>query len=434
VAKITPFQGIRYNQAKLNKLDEVVTPPYDIISPAEQEGFYQRHHLNVIRLELGKTFPSDTEKDNRYTRAANTFSKWLQEEILLLDPKPALYLYQQEFAIDGTYITRSGFFARVELTGYDQGVVLPHEETMPKHIRDRLELMQASRANFSPIFGLYNEPEGKIIDLLTSKLNLHEPDAIAKDQFDVVHKLWVVNNPETINSVVEIFAPLQVFIADGHHRYETALQFRQQLGENDTSGANYVMMVLVNLADPGLIVFPTHRLINNLENVNQDILLKKLNPYFEVKPVPLETGNIQHFITRLGEAGKNRQVFGLFAGGDEGYLLTLRQNIKPSEFALPGTNRDLANLDVSVLHNIILENILGIGSNERASELNLTYTRSAMEAYSQASQGQHQFAFFLNPTKISEVTSIAQAGDKMPQKSTYFYPKLITGLVINALD
>ncbi|MEW6661233.1 MAG: DUF1015 domain-containing protein [Bacillota bacterium] len=434
MAKIAPFQGIRYNQEKVKNLDEVVTPPYDIINPVEQENYYQKHLFNIIRLELGKTFPTDTEKDNRYTRAANTFSQWLQEEILLQDPKPAFYLYQQEFDFTGTLLTRTGFFARVELTEYSQGIVLPHEETLPKHKADRLELMRACNANFSPIFGLYNEPEGKIVDLLKSKANLQEPDAAVKDQFGVIHKLWRVDKPEIINSVVEIFAPLQIFIADGHHRYETALQFQRELGQNHKPGANYVMMVLVNLIDPGLAVYPTHRMVKNLEDFNQDRLLEKVTPYFEIETVSLESGDINCLMSKLGETGENRHAFGLFTGETEGYLLVLRQDIQPIQFAHSGASENWANLDVSILHNIILENILGIGSKQRVNESNLTYTRSAEEAFLHVSEGQYQLAFFLNPTKISEVTTIAQAGEKMPQKSTYFYPKLITGLVINSLD
>ncbi|MBS3977845.1 MAG: DUF1015 domain-containing protein [Syntrophomonadaceae bacterium] len=434
MAKITPFQGIRYNERKVNNLDEVVTPPYDIINPLEQEDFYQKHLFNIIRLELGKTFSGDTEKDNRYTRAAKTFSQWLQEEVLLNDPKPAFYLYQQEFDHNGMLITRTGFFARVELTDYSQGIVLPHEETMPKHKADRLELMRACNANFSPIFGLYNEPEGKIVELLAAKANLEQPEANAKDQFNVVHKLWAVDNPETINRVAEIFAPLQVFIADGHHRYETALHFKKESGQNCKPGANYVMMVLVNLTDPGLVIYPTHRLLKNLIDFRQDSLLEKIAPYFEIEPVLMEAEGIQGLIDKLAEKGKSRTAFGLFAGGDAGYLLALRQSIKPLEFAHSGATADWASLDVSILHNIILENILGIGSKQRANETNLTYTRSAQEAQLQVLNGQQQLAFFLNPTKISEVTTVAQAGEKMPQKSTYFYPKLITGLVINSLD
>jgi len=434
VAKIAPFQGIRYNQAKINCLNNVIAPPYDVINPEEQESFYRKNHFNIIRLELGKTFPGDTQSENCYTRAANTFSQWLHQDVLQRDERPAFYLYQQEFDFNGNFMTRTGFFARVGLTDYSQGIILPHEETFPKHKKDRLELMRATKANFSPIFGLYHEPAGKIVDLFTSRINLQEPDATAIDHSDTIHKLWRVDNQEIIKSVREIFAPLQIYIADGHHRYETALQFQQELGQECSPGANYVMMVLVNLLDQGLIICPTHRLVKNIKNLETDCLLAKLAPYFEIEPVSLESGNIQLLLSSLAKTGDQCHAFGLIAGGNKGYLLVLQKGVRPIEFAHPGASDSWSNLDVSILHNIILEKILGISSIQRVNESNLTYTSSAEEVFLQVVNGQQRLAFFLKPTKLSEVTTVARAGEKMPQKSTYFYPKLITGLVINSLD
>jgi len=479
MAVIVPFKGLRYNPEKVDNLAEVVTPPYDVIDTAAQDRYYRRHPYNIIRLEYGKTGPDDGARDNRYTRAAACFNTWLAERVLLPEDRPALYRYEQEFTVNGERRVRGGFICGVALEPYEKGVVLPHEETMPKHKADRLELMRACRANFSPIFSLYADPAGEVDRALREAVKGAPPDIDFTDEQGEAHRMWVITDSEAIGRVRRAMADRRIFIADGHHRYETALNYKRERetrcpapGEEAAAGAgsrhtgpdgvtcrssgpepacNYVMMTLVNLYDPGLVVLPTHRLIKNVAGLDKNRLVERLKKDFYVEEYPLseDRNNFQDFLKLMAERGLARggagrpeqqpgpaphhHVFGLYAGKGRLYLLSLTDEKALARLMPEDKSPAWRGLDVSALHTLIIEKHLGICGELRARAEHITYTREEEGALAAVDAGEYQLAFFLNPTLVEEVTAVAANSERMPQKSTYFYPKLITGLVVNKL-
>ncbi|SHJ38779.1 Uncharacterized conserved protein, DUF1015 family [Desulfofundulus thermosubterraneus DSM 16057] len=451
MAEIKPFRGLRYASG-VGPLADLVTPPYDVIDAKAQDDYYRRHPYNIIRLEYGKVYPGDDESNNRYTRAAADFTAWREKGVLVPEESPALYLYEQEFSAGGKRLVRSGMICAVKLEPYEKGVVLPHEETLPKHKEDRLALMRACRANFSPIFGLYADEEMTVDNLLRPRAG-RSPDLDFTDENGHAHRLWVITDPAVIEQVRQAMAGSRIFIADGHHRYETALAYSRERRQEEGNPAgpgpyDYVMMTLVNLYDPGLVVLPTHRLVRNVEGLDVEELLGKIQEHFEIEVFPLAPGygNFYDFIKELATRGgftgdarpgagplSHRHSFGLYCGSGRLYLLTLRDEGALPRLMPAGHSAAWQGLDVSVLHHLILDRLLGIGGAERARESHLTYTREEAGALKAVDEGEYQLAFFLNPTLVEEVTAVAANGEKMPQKSTFFYPKLITGLVINPL-
>jgi uncharacterized protein (DUF1015 family) len=458
MAAIIPIKGLRYNPQKVGSLADVVTPPYDVIDAAAQDGYYKRHPYNIIRLEYGKILPGDDKNNNRYTRAAADYRTWLQENILTPDPKPAIYLYEQEFAAGRENKVRSGIICGVRLEPYEKGIVLPHEETMSKHKADRLELMRACRANFSPIFSLYADQDNGIIASLRDSLKGAPPDISFTDDSGEEHRMWVVTDPCSIGKAQRIMEDKRIFIADGHHRYETALNYKREreaaggTGENTALTAadptyKYVMMALVNLYDPGLVVLPTHRLIKDVKSLDKKYLVEQLKENFAVEEYELEParGNFRQLISMLETTGTvalerpekkdkaHRHAFGLYAGDNKFYLLTVKEGVDLLQMMPKEKSAAWQKLDVSILHTLIIEKYLGICGELRARADHITYTREEEGALEMVDRNEYQLVFFLNPTLVEEVTEVAGQGEKMPQKSTFFYPKVITGLVINQL-
>lgn len=475
MATVIPFRGLRYNPLKTGNLSELVTPPYDVIDAAAQDRYYRRHPNNIIRLEYGKTFPSDHESDNRYTRAANDFNNWIKDGVLTPELEPAVYLYEQEFTLGGETKVRSGIICGVKLEPYENGVVLPHEETMPKHKADRLELMKTCQANFSPIFSLYADKEETVDKTLRESVKGLSPDVNFTDEAGHQHRMWVITDAAVIVRVQQAMSDKRIFIADGHHRYETALNYKKERdaaggnpGQNTQVSAtsscccgpegnmscfaesepayNYVMMTLVNLYDPGLVVLPTHRLMKNVSGFDKNYLLEQIKQNFAVETFPLseDRSNFQEFLALLNERGQinkcvtadsitHPHVFGLYIGDSELYLLTLNDTGNLTSLMPADKSQDWQGLDVSVLHTLIIEKYLGICGELRAKAEHITYSREEEGALEAVDAGEYQLAFFMNPTLVEEVTRVAGNGEKMPQKSTFFYPKLISGLVINRL-
>lgn len=427
MATIIPMKGLRYNASKVD-VNEVVTPPYDVIDANGQEGFYAQNPYNVIRLELGKVFPDDNEENNRYTRAAEFLREWIASGVLVHEDKPSVYLYEQEFEARGEKKIRSGFIAGVQANDYSKGEVLPHEETLPKHKADRLNLMKATLANFSPIFGLYADPDHNIEAALNKAKGSRKPDAEVTDDQGVVNRLWVVSDENTVQTVVQQMATKKIFIADGHHRYETAVNFGKEMAAVGKHGFDYLMICLVNLYNEGLVVFPTHRVVKNIADFDLNVLLNKLSDDFNVEEI---TGlSLNEFITKLEVQGQSAHAFGLYSN-NKYYLISLKDEDRLDKLALEGRSAAWRRLDVSILHTLILEKLLGIGSQQRADESNLVYLRDDEATKAAVDNGSAQLAFFMNSTRVEEVTDIATGGEKMPQKSTFFYPKVITGLVMN---
>lgn len=429
MAKIIPFKGVRYNPAKVD-INDVVTPPYDVIDASGQDAFYEKNPYNIIRLELGKKSDEDNDTNNRYTRAAQYLKEWLASEVLVHDEKPSVYLYEQEFEARGEKKVRSGFISGVQSNDYSKGEVLPHEETLPKHKADRLQLMKATLANFSPIFGLYADREHIIEKALEAAKGNRKPDAEVSDENGVINRLWVISDEKTVETVVNEMADKKIFIADGHHRYETSVNFGKEMAAEGKTGYDYLMISLVNLYNEGLVVFPTHRVVNNIKDLNVDKLLQDLSEDFTVEKVADGT-SLEKFVDALENKGEQAPSFGLYAGSNKYYLISLKSQEKLDTLNLEGRSSAWRRLDVSILHTLILEKLLGIGSQQRADESNLIYVRDEDASKNMVDSGSAQLVFFMNSTKVEEVTDIATGGEKMPQKSTFFYPKVITGMVIN---
>lgn len=428
-----PFTGILYNSDKIGSLADVVTPPYDVISPQMQAAFYERSPFNFCRLDL----PKETG-EARYELAKDLFLKWLHEGILVRDAKPAIYVHHQSFTLPaGTKVTRRGFFAVRRIEEFSGGKIKPHEKTLAGPKADRLSMMRATGANLSPVFSLYAD-SGHEIDAALERLTQTTP------HFDFVtadgerHQLWKATNAEVFDCVEKRLADEPLFIADGHHRYETALNYRRELiakhGElPENAAANFVLMYFSNLKDPGLAIFPIHRALKGLKGFSREAFLKRLRADFEIKDVAVD--QIDKNLARLGENAHDRHAFWLVTPDPrQSYLIEMeRKNWLASQIArsLP---ESLATLDVTVLHRLVFGKILGLSEESQARQENIVYIKSTHEAIDETLSGRTDLTFILNPTPIESVKAVALAGESMPQKSTYFYPKILSGLVVHSVQ
>lgn len=435
MAEIKGFRALRYDLEKAGDARELTTPPYDVIDSDMQEAFYRVNPYNIIRLEYGKISPEDQPENNRYTRAAADFTAWQQAGILQQDPAPAFYMYRQEFEEGGKQFIRTGFLAAIKAEGYAKGNVLPHEETLPKHKEDRYRLMQHTYANFSPILGLYAQKERNIDMLLQKQAEKKAPEMDFTDEQGIKHRLWHIDDAETVAQIEKEFAPLKVYIADGHHRYETCSLFAQEAEARGEAGCSHMMIALINLFDPGLVVLPTHRLVKDLKGLSRHELLSGLaEAGFTVMRVTDgdKAGALAALLARMEQGGKDTPSFGLYIG-EQFYLLQLPNKEEQLKNVSPEKSDAYRNLDVTILHSLILEGLLGIGPKELAAEGHIGYTRQHEEVIHEVDSGHWACAFLVNPTHIEELLQVAEAGEKMPQKSTFFYPKIIAGLAINKL-
>ncbi len=428
MAEVLPIKGIRYNNKLIESFNDVVTPPYDVISPSAQQLLYDKHPYNIIRLELSKSYPADSKADNRYTRAADTFNNWQEKGILMQDPLPSVYMYQQEFISNSNTYFRTGFICGLKCDEYGPGKVLPHEETFPKAKKDRKLLLEMCNANFSPIFGLYDDPEKIIQNRLTAFCTNRSADHTVTDENQTVHRVWVVNDNNIISLIQNHLSNKTIYIADGHHRYETAVAYGKEMTAAGKQDYDRVLITLVNLHDEGLIVLPTHRMIKNIPLFDLEKLLTSAEQYFDTKQISATKETISNEL-----ALASNPSFVLYSGNKQAVALTLKPHLDPEKLHEVAKCTEWKKLDVSLLQTLILEKQLSIGANERASGEYLAFTRDADEAISQVDAGNYQLSILMRPTKVEQVTAVATAGDKMPQKSTYFYPKLLTGLVINPL-
>ncbi len=428
MAEIKPFNGLRFTE-KAGRTEDLCCPPYDIVSAEEKQSYTEKNPHNIIRLELPKASAQDG--DNAYSDAAKCLDGWLKDDILARDEKAGIYVYEMKFSLHGVTRAVKGFISLVKLEDFSKGVILPHEETLSKAKADRFELMCATGCNFSQIYSLYSDPNGsmfKLIDECSSK----EPDSSYTDRDGVTHSLWCVYDGNVIDALVRGMADKKLYIADGHHRYETALKYRDHIANTQPEklgSSEYVTMMMVNIENDGLTVFPTHRIVRDLPNFDLGALTEKCSEYFEITPyLNREKGEIG-----LEKAySENKKAFVLFTG-DNNYTLMVLKDAALMESLMPNASKALRELDVSVLHTLVLERIFGIDKQNMAEQINLTYTRSADEALAAVDGKRANCCFLLNPTRVSEIRDVAAAGEKMPQKSTYFYPKLATGLVMNKI-
>jgi uncharacterized protein (DUF1015 family) len=427
---VRPFRAVRYDIAQVGALADVIAPPYDVIDPALQAKLYDISPYNAIRLELNREESTDAPGRDRYARAAAFLKEWRRDGILAEDQHPSFYLYHQTFEVDGRSFTRKGFFARVRLEPFGQGKIYPHEQTLAGPKADRLALYHATKFNLSPVFGLYPDPTNEVLNAVHAKLRDHTPlEAI--DHLGVVNQLWPITDIETHTIVQGLMAEKPIFIADGHHRYETGLRFRDDLaGSGELNGqddpANFVLMMLVGMSDPGLLILPTHRLVSGLPGLTMEKLVERLAPEFDFEKIP--AGHDQpRGIWELIEAEGEQNVLG-FGTKDDGWLLARLRSDSTMDGIVPEHSPEWRSLGVSILHELVLKKLLGdLGTPvfRYVHLLNEVVAGMALEG--------NDLACLVPPAQMEHVESIASQLEKMPPKSTYFYPKLLTGLVFNPL-
>ena len=431
---IKPFRGIRYASAKVSDLSLVISQPHDKIPPPLQEQYYNLSPYNIVRVIKGKSYPTDTPTDNVYTRAAATYQTWLREGVLVHEQAPALYVTHQTFSLpNGQLKTRQGLTAALKVSDYDEGIVRPHERILPKSMADRYNLTQTTHANFGSVFMLY--PGSGINELLQPALEQQPPlEFHDLHEGEVLQQFWMITDSGLIAAVLEAMAAKPyLIIADGHHRYETAIKYRDEMrlkypSTPANAGFNYVQVTLVSMDDPGLVILPTHRVIHLDQKMSRADLLTRAAEYFDITPLPDRPA----LETALTAAQNNtRPTFGLYDGAFA--LLSLRS---PDTMArlLPAYSAAWRTLDVTVLHELFIERVLGIDKEAVALKEKVEFIRDVTIGYNAIAQGQADYLLVLNPTRIEQVQACTAASERMPQKATDFYPKLLNGLVMTSVS
>jgi len=440
VPSIRPFKAVVYNNKKIKNVSKVVAPPYDIIPPGLQDELYRVHENNVVRLILGKVKDSDTQADNRYTRAASDFRSWLKKDILIEESVPAIYIYTQTYTYDGRKIDRVGFISLMELDLEDKKV-LPHEKTLKAPKEDRLRLMRAVNANLSPIFMLYEDVRHKVNSILKGFSKNTKP-FVDVNIDGVRHRVWALTDKGAIKEIEGFMSKKDIFIADGHHRYETSKNYARELIETNApqsliDSSKFFMAYFVELEEKSLLIMPTHRLIKDARGFSKEEIIEKLGKYFIIEKLL----NAKKLLARLSEL-RASHAFGMYLavpctgavkrrlvqGGTGYYVLKLKDFKKAKTFMGKGS-ADWKSLDVSILHLFVLQYVLGISDEDD----NIEFVKDPAEAFDGIDKDGFKIAFFLNPTKVTQVKKVAEHGEKMPRKATYFYPKPLSGLVIRKM-
>jgi uncharacterized protein (DUF1015 family) len=437
LADIRPFNGIHYNPSMVKDFSKVICPPYDIIPPQMQLELYKRNDFNFIRIEHGRELPNDKDTDNKYTRAAATLDQWLKEQILVADESPCLYVDDHQFKHQGKTYHRRGIACRVKLEEWDKMIVRPHEGTLSRPKGDRLSLLWAIKADTSPIMALYEDGNKKIAPALDAGTN-GKPTFTISAVNGESHRLWAIKDEKTIGQISGALADNPLYIADGHHRYESALNYqREKRSAVKAAPGNqpydFVMMTLIDFADQGLVILPAHRLVRGIAQSSLDRLLTRLQSIFEVEELSpkqiIQQPQIDSVITE--DAG---EVKLLLCGPGKGrfFRLTLT-DFATIKSMIPAFHSELyQKLDVSIVDHVILEELLGL--THEAAGTYIDYTNDAIEAIKRVQESEYQLAIIVNPVKPQAIKSIADSGDRMPRKSTYFYPKVPAGLVVYRLE
>jgi uncharacterized protein (DUF1015 family) len=427
MADIRGFRGFRYDLGRVGSLSDVVAPPYDVIGPDLQRRLYDASPFNAIRLELTKDEPGDTETENKYTRAAFTLREWVAEGVLLQDTARSLYIYEQEFEAEGTTYTRRGFFARVRLEPFGKGQVYAHEQTMSGPKEDRLKLYRATGFNLSPVFSFYPDADGAVARVL-DPFTLKGPPLVAKDHLGVTNRLWVITDTHAVSTVIGLMGPKPVYIADGHHRYETGLKYleeRRAAGEvaDDEAAPNFCLMMLVGMNDPGLVIQPTHRLASGLPGLTSPTLKAALGDHFDV---------VGEFGANAGACWEHIQMdgaqsvlgFGTIADGK-----WFAAKLRPAALDLFAADhsREWRELGVSILHEFAMKQLVA------PKGASYKYVHQLKEVAEATAAKACDLAVLVPPVTMGHVERIAGNLEKMPAKSTYFYPKVLTGMVFNSL-
>lgn len=440
MAKVIPFRGILYNPDKVGDFSQVVAPPYDVIDEDLQNNLCERHPYNIVRLILGE--PGENAGDSKlfYQNAAERFRAWQADQTLVADPAPALYFTSVEFTIGNTAYVRYGIIGYVHLEPFANRVILPHERTSSKVKTDRLNLMQHTSANFCQIFSLYADPEAIILTTLQESVAGRQPDIDLVDDSGERHKLWRITDQKTIETVSGAMAEKRLYIADGHHRYETALNYKDWVAQTDPDfsadhSANYVMMYMSATADPGLVILPTHRLLPQVDEKLRTGFVEAAAAHFDITAVPVDQQNPaaaqQRFLENLREGSAQNTIGAIISGQSAFYLLTPKPNLGREVFG-HDVPEVLRRLDVTVLTRLILINLLGFTQAELDEEKIIDYTSDFDEALEAVRAGQCDMAFILNATKNEQMRAVAAEGEIMPRKTTFYYPKVLTGLVLSS--
>jgi uncharacterized protein (DUF1015 family) len=434
MADIIPFRALRYNSERVRP-DDVVTQPYDKISPAMQEHYYAASPYNLVRIILGRPEAGDDAKQNVYSRATGYFRDWRGKTILKQDAAPALYLYSQRFRVPGSTEerVRQGLIALGRVEDYSAKVVFRHEQTLAKPKADRLDLLRATRAHFEQLFLLY-EDSGEM-NSLQAAAGTAAPIIDVTDEYGVSHRVWEISDSKVVESIRSKMRDKKLVIADGHHRYETALNYRNELrASNGASGApapyEYVVMTFVDVNSPGLLILPTHRVVHSLTNFSVDDFVKASEKYFVVEKIDAGI-DAAKASALLQEHGKSGTAI-LAVTPDAAFLLSKTKAAAAER--MTGFSSGQQALDVVQLHKCLLEGVLQLSEESIRNQQNISYVRDAGEALQQVRSGKANITFLINPCRVQQVRDIAFAGEVMPQKSTDFYPKLLSGLTIYALD
>ena len=433
MAEVHPFRGVRYNESVVGDIGAVICPPYDIITPKIEEELYQNSPYNFIHIEHNRQLPQDSDTDNRYTRSADIMNKWLKKGVLATDDTPAVYVHDHCFVHQGRELWRRGLTVRVRLEEWHRNVVRPHEGTLAEPKDDRINLLWALRANTSSILAMFDDEERQIYSLLAGAES--GKPIITAGYGEEKHHLRAVTEPRIVDEICRSFNRKPLYIADGHHRYESALTHqRQQLARTPAASPresfNFVMMTLVDFNDPGLVILPPHRLLRGLPPLKVTGLKDKLVAFFDIQKLPLDSPGVwQRIDELLNEAGSIR--LGLFGLADRNLLILTLRDFAAASQMMPYFHSELyKKLDVGLVDHVILEELLGLSSQDEAK---ISYNYDRQDAVNQVLAGAFQLAFIISPVKVKTIKAVADAGDRMPHKSTYFYPKLPSGLVFNRL-
>jgi uncharacterized protein (DUF1015 family) len=433
--EIKAFKAYRFNSDVVGDGGRCIAPPYDVINSAQQQQLYQQSPYNIVRIIKGKTEAGDNETKNQYTRAADYLKDWLKKGVLKQDDKEAIYAYVQDFEVAGTNYQRSGFIALGRLVELGKGV-RPHEKTLDGPKADRLRLMEATAAQFGQIFMLYDDVKKTADKIIEKTVAAKRPVIDFTDEDRARHRMFIMDDAKDISAIMQAMEDKEVLIADGHHRYETALNYRRM---TDNPAAQWQMMTFINTQNPGLVILPTHRLVGNLKSYDTNELVKKLQSNFRVTEFEYKKAESKEkakllMIKRLGKAfEQGENTFGIY-DGKSFYFIVLKNKEALKSLAVSDASK---SLDVVVLHKLILEGLLSIGDAQLAGETNIEYIKdiggAVDEAIAKVDSGEKQVLFFMNPTRAEQIKQVTAANEKMPQKSTFFYPKIFSGLTINKL-
>ncbi len=433
MADVQPFRGWRYDLGQVGSLGDVTAPPYDVINADDQKALYEKHPCNVVRLILNRPEPGDADGDAVYERASKFLRQWQNEGILTHEHEDAYYVYHQIFDWEGVHYERKGFLGACRLEEFGKGQVYPHEMTMPGPKADRLKLTQACKTNLSPIFGLYPDPDANAAAPLDDAVRSLTPMEV-KDDLGVLHRLWAVTDAEVIGQVKAALADKPIFIADGHHRYETACNYRnwltEQQGELDENHpANFVLMMFVGSGDPGLAILPTHRIVTGLPDLTADLIRETLGDKFEIETIGTGDAAAEQTWLRM-QADGDQNVFG-FAGADREWLFARLTDNSPMAEVAPDQSKDWRGLGVSMLHRYVLDDLFTKKFGEKPTH---RYVHLIDEVTEAQDSGECKLAALVMPATMEHVETLSEKFERMPPKSTFFYPKLLSGLVFKPVE